>query len=77
MAELRSKPPVKVERRGTRRVAIAVIEPESIPPLRYEPTGTSLTSWRVTAVDEELGTSSSVASSDEISAGSSGKGKSQ
>ena len=51
--------------------------PESMPPLRCAPTGTSLTSWRPTAWRKRRSSSSSYSSSDAVPSASSRKSKSQ
>ena len=53
MREVMSKPTVNVFMYGSASAASAVMLPESMPPLRCAPTGTSLTSCRRDGLPEE------------------------
>ncbi len=72
-----SKPTVNVFSHGSDCAATAVIEPESMPPLRCAPTGTSATSWRSTAWRKSRSSSSAYSSLGAPSASGSSKLKSQ
>src|SRR3954469_20594912 len=76
VAVVRSNPPVNVERYGRYCAASAVMLPESMPPLRYAPSGTSATSCRSTAWRNSR-SSSSAYSSSELPSSCSVKSKSQ